>query len=577
MRHQGGMDRELYNQMYTLGERKREVFAQIEVGHTAISRGMAWLLITLFVGTIAAVPVGQYVHERGTSAPGAHDVFRAVPAAAAAGRHGDALFRQVLNANAAALKAMDEYERGLEDDFFLRPHVRPWVQLVTGKWLGASGEQVYVGREGWLFYRPDIDHVTGPGFLTRRHIRKREAGRKEWEDKLRLDPVKTIADFAEQLGRRGIRLIVMPTPVKPQIHPEQFSARYASRRDALHNPSFAQFKADLEAKGVLVFDCAEALADAKRRTGKPQYLETDTHWTPQAAELVAAHLKEFIGEHVELPALPPAKYTRREVRVANQGDIAAMLGLPAGQERHGEHEVVLREVMRSPSYLWRPDRDADVLVLGDSFTNVYSLEAMGWGEAAGLVEQLSFLMQRPLDRIARNAGGALATRQMLSRELARGRDRLAGKKLVIWQFAARELSAGDWKPLTMALGKPRPPAFLTLRPGETFTFSGVIHSITPAPRPGTVTYKDHIIAALLVDLAGHKGKPLESSRALVYVWSMRDSVWTPAARFRAGQRITVRARPWADVADKYEGINRAELDDPDIAAEEPCWAEEVKE
>ncbi|MFH1733014.1 MAG: hypothetical protein ABIF82_15385 [Planctomycetota bacterium] len=570
------MDRELYNQMYTLGERKREVSAQVEVGHTAISRGTAWLLIVLFALTALAVPVGQYVHGRGTSAPGAHDVFRAVPAAAAAGWHGDALFRRVVNANDAALKAMDEYERGLENDLFLRPHVRPWVQLVTGKWLGASGEQVYVGREGWLFYRPDIDHVTGPGFLTSRHVRKREAGRNEWEDELHLDPVRTIADFAAQLDRRGIRLIVMPTPVKPQIHPERFSARYAGRRGALHNPSFAQFKAELEAKGVLVFDCAEALADAKRPTGSPQYLETDTHWTPQAAELIAAHLKEFIDEHAGLPKAPPTKYTRRDVRVANHGDLAAMLGLPAGQERYGKQEVVLREVMRSRSYLWRPDRDADVLVLGDSFTNIYSLEAMGWGESAGLAEQLSFLMQRPLDRIVRNAGGAFATRQMLGRELARGRDRLAGKKLVIWQFAARELSSGNWRPLDMTLGKPGPSNFVVPAPKKEMTFSGIVNSITPAPRPGTVTYKDHIIAAHLVDLQDEAGKRIAGGQAVVYMWSMRDAAWTPAARFRVGQTITVRAHPWDDVADKYEGINKAELGGS-LALEDACWAEEAKE
>jgi len=58
---------------------------------------------------------------------------------------------------------------------------------------------------------------------------------------------------------------------------------------------------------------------------------------------------------------------------------------------------------------------------------------------------------------------------------------------------------------------------------------------------------------------------------------MRDGVWTPAARFRAGQRITVRVTAWADVADKYERINRSELDDPDLAAEDPCWAEEAKD
>jgi alginate O-acetyltransferase complex protein AlgJ len=70
---------------------------------------------------------------------------------------------------------------------------------------------------------------------------------------------------------------------------------------------------------------------------------------------------------------------------------------------------------------------------------------MGWGEAAGLGEQLSFALQRPIDRIIQNDQGAHATRGLLAREP----DRLDGKRVVIWQFAARELAFGDWKVIEM--------------------------------------------------------------------------------------------------------------------------------
>jgi alginate O-acetyltransferase complex protein AlgJ len=78
---------------------------------------------------------------------------------------------------------------------------------------------------------------------------------------------------------------------------------------------------------------------------------------------------------------------------------------------------------------------------------------MGWGEGAGFAEQLSYHLRRPLDRIVINAGGSHTTRQQLRRELARGKDRLAGKRLVIWQFAMRDLMEGDWKLLPL----PEPP------------------------------------------------------------------------------------------------------------------------
>jgi alginate O-acetyltransferase complex protein AlgJ len=88
---------------------------------------------------------------------------------------------------------------------------------------------------------------------------------------------------------------------------------------------------------------------------------------------------------------------------------------------------------------------ADVLVLGDSFSNIYSLASLGWGDAAGFTEQVSYTLRRPVDRILQNSDGAFATRALLRRDIAAGSDRLAGKRVVVYQFAARELTIGDWQ------------------------------------------------------------------------------------------------------------------------------------
>jgi alginate O-acetyltransferase complex protein AlgJ len=86
-----------------------------------------------------------------------------------------------------------------------------------------------------------------------------------------------------------------------------------------------------------------------------------------------------------------------------------------------------------------------VLALGDSFCNIFSIPSLGWGMSAGLAEQLSYYLQRPMDRITMNDNGSYATRQELARESAGNPARLAGKKVVIWQFACRELAFGNWK------------------------------------------------------------------------------------------------------------------------------------
>jgi hypothetical protein len=37
----------------------------------------------------------------------------------------------------------------------------------------------------------------------------------------------------------------------------------------------------------------------------------------------------------------------------------------------------------------------------------------------------------------------------------------------------------------------------------------------------------------------------------------------------------LRLRPWSDVSDKLEAINRSELDDDEINLQDPCWGEDL--
>jgi alginate O-acetyltransferase complex protein AlgJ len=301
-------------------------------------------------------------------------------------------------------------------------------------------------------------------------------------------------------------------------------------------------------------------------------LKTDTHWRPEAGELVAAGLRDFILEHTNLPSAPAADYASASVEVTNLGDIARLLDLPESQTLYPEETVRLRQIRAPEGHSWQLGRSADVLLLGDSFSNIYSLAEMGWGESAGFAAQLSFLLERPVDAIIRNADGAFATREALARELGSGEDRLAGKRLVIFQFAERELAVGDWQIIDLTLGEPAPGEFFIPEPGETVIVTGTIREIAPVPRPETVPYDDHITAAHLVDLASDR-PGVDGAQALVYLWGMRDRVLQEASRFRVGDRITVRLRPWSDVAAQYDGVSRTELENEAVQFETPTWGE----
>jgi alginate O-acetyltransferase complex protein AlgJ len=567
-------------------QERREEMARREVGHTRIRPALSRILISLFLLIILSVPLAQHVAEiRGYAAgerrsllPQAYNVFSLLPAAlktpADSGTSG--ILSRVFTVNRRLLKEMKAFEEALDDQSVVGKWIRPPMQYILTAWLGAGNEKAYCGMKPWLFYRPGVDYLSGPPFLHPDRLRKRAAGGSEWAAPIEPDPRVAILHLKEQLDRRGIALIIMPTPIKAMVYPEKLNRLYGLRQTELQNPSYEQFKAEMERNGVLVFDVAPTLMEAKARGGRAQYLATDTHWRPEAVESAAEKLRDFIRERVLLPPAPDPGYRTEPSAMTQLGDLAVMLGLPGKQGIFPRERASIRKVLeKNGQEPWRPQKTADVLVLGDSFSNIYSLEAMGWGEGAGFVEQLSHALQRPLDRIIRNDNGSYATREFLAGEMARGRDRLAGKRLVIYQFAIRELAVGNWKRIDLKPGTPRETRYLALPPEGERVISGKIEAVSAVPRPGTVPYKDHVMAIHLTDLEAD-GRPLAETDAMVYMRSMTDHVWTPAARYRSGDMVELRLTAWSDVANRYEGINRSELDDAALQLAEPCWGEAAK-
>ncbi|HEX7518468.1 MAG TPA: hypothetical protein VF345_14410 [Chthoniobacterales bacterium] len=547
----------------------REAEAELALKHTAYTPGARALLIALFLITITAVPAIQLAAELRASRPSGglatFDIYKVLPAWAKIRVARSAADLWHLLPRATDLKAA---EKSIESESVVSAWLLPRVQSVlTGK-LRAGNEQVYLGRDAWLFYRPDVDYITGPPFLDASQMRRRAH-----VDRVQPDPAKAMVDFRNQLAARGIDLIVLPVPMKPGIDANRFSAS-AEESAPLHNASFADFKARLEKAGVRVFDPGPSLMQRKTALNStPLYLESDTHWRPETMEFVAENLAAFVQAQ---PSAQRSALRIAEKEINGLGDIARMLRLPPTQSIYRPEKVTIHEVL-SGNAMWSPSKDADILLLGDSFSNIFSLDALGWGESAGFAEHLSrALGGRPLDCILRNSDASFATREILSRELARGRDRLAGKKLVVWEFAARELAFGDWKMLEMKLGQPPPARFFVPKTNEEVVVNGTVETVSTVPRPGTVPYKDHILALHVTDLTAEGSRQEERLESLVYLLSMRDNILTPAARLRLGDHVTLRLRPWAEVAEQYEKINRSEVEDLTVQLQEPCWGEIVR-
>ncbi len=294
-----------------------------------------------------------------------------------------------------------------------------------------------------------------------------------------------------------------------------------------------------------------------------------------APPLIRARLGE--APDGEAPQRGGAMPQRMEpVRAGSFGDTFALLGLPKSQ-RLREIEPVTIHPVGTQSALWRPNAQSDVLLLGDSFSNIYSVGAMGWGEAAGFAEQLSVALGRSVDAMTRNSDGAFATRQMLQRELQSGRNRLKGKRIVVWEFAVRELMFGDWKLLPLALGRAAEGSFYCPPEKSKVRVSGLVTEVSSVPRPGLVPYQEHISSVHLsgVELIGDGGSKRHVGDCLVYAWSMREQKLTDVARLRFGDKACFEVVDWSEVVSALEKYQRSECADPSLVIEPPVWGEFV--
>jgi alginate O-acetyltransferase complex protein AlgJ len=553
----------------------REDQARAEIGATEIRRPVAVLLVVLFVAMLVA----------GTASVAWRRELRR-DIAAPFGGLGGALFHTFIGVeqrpgilprlsahNRALRERIGAFEDVLDDRFPMAVALRTPVQTMLAA-LGAGNEQVFIGRDRWLYYRPDVTALIGRGIAAGTTTAKQTDSAS----------MQAIVEFHAQLAAHGVRLVLLPTPVKPAVHPEGLNAGPAAARApnaAQRNPGAAngesvlrvggyrEWSEQLRGQGVEVFDAAPDLARARSAHGRA-YLRGDTHWRPEAMEAVAMALAARLRPGLPESAAPAPTGLASQV-VSQVGDTAMMLTLPDGHPLRARETVTTQPVTNACS------EHASVVLLGDSFSNIFSLDGMGWGAHAGLAERLAWHLGQPVRPFLRNDGGAWASRERFAQAVARGDVRLADVRVVVWQFAERELVHGDWRSIPLAVPAAEPNedgALPTLLPRGTAAITGSIAAVSEGPRRDA-PYADFVLKWHVRDLRDADGNAVAGlPEAVVLTLGMRQRTILPSAALRPGIRVDLAVRPWSTVEAQYGKLNAGTLDDPMVELELPLlWAD----
>ncbi|MFT4540656.1 MAG: hypothetical protein ACI841_000111 [Planctomycetota bacterium] len=316
----------------------------------------------------------------------------------------------------------------LREASFIHESITPWYQYALTRGLGFGNEKAVLGRDDWIFYSDDLDLITQPTNLGPKSV-----------------VVRSIIDFKDQLAAEGVDLILLPVPAKSMVEANHLS-RWTADLTSVANPQTQVFFESLRAAEVSVLELAPLFAQL-RAGGQALYLERDSHWNHrcmrEVAGAVAQRVKQSLGA-AGLQELKSQQWATSDAQVEARGDTLEMLRLPEGRSETTFESMSLSQTRVEGHAL---DLESPILLLGDSFSGVFSDERFGLGRDGGLVEMLALELETSLDAIVIAGGASKAVRESLVRRA----HALAGKRVVIWQFSMRDL-VGDmskWAPVDL--------------------------------------------------------------------------------------------------------------------------------
>ena len=306
-----------------------------------------------------------------------------------------------------------------------------------------QGTMTVPGKEGWLFFGPELRFVSAGPFWGPAAAKVSKATKPEFAD-----PLPAIVDFYRQLKKMGVELLMVPVPPKSVVYPDFLSDQLTISpenppvRIDTETQAFYQL---LRKEGIRVLDLTSFfLANRFHREGA-LFCKQDTHWSGNGSVLAARKIREEIEGRPWLKAIPKSTYQSAWKSLPIAGDLWKALG-----EKGLSQEILsVRQVGTGSAGALKsiaPDQKSPVLLVGDSHNLVFHAGEDMQTRDAGLPDQLALELGFPVDLAAVRGSGATPARVNLLRRAQRDPNYWKKKKLVIWCFASREFTQSDgWK------------------------------------------------------------------------------------------------------------------------------------
>ena len=303
----------------------------------------------------------------------------------------------------------------------------------------AANLATVVGRNGWLFFAPELRHISVGAFWGPRAAEVSRSRRPETAD-----PLPAIVDFKRQLAEIGVDLILVPVPPKSAVYPDLVASGLVIPTPVRRlDPDHRAFYALLRDAEVDVLDLTDLFLANREHAEGPVYCRHDTHWSGSGCVLAGREIAAVVRARAWYANLSKSEYAARWREIMITGDLTHEL-----PEKPPGERLRLREVRQASAAgeLPEPAPGSAIVLLGDSHNLVFHAGGDMHAVGSGLPDQLALELGVPVDVVAVRGSASTSARVNLFRRAQRDPEYWRDKRLVIWCFAAREFTEGDGWP-----------------------------------------------------------------------------------------------------------------------------------
>ncbi len=464
---------------------------------------------------------------------------------------------------------LQDHLRSFEAELEAAPYAiatRRWVQQKLSAGFHEGNSKVFIGKAGRFYYQAALDCLVGYGPLKP----EPDSVMKNPDRAIWIPPVPVIKTFAAQLRERGIELMIVPVPVKSMIYPEDI-ARGDWDQPVRHRDQEALYT-ELRDAGIELVDLSDLFWSMKK-TGEV-FLKQDTHWTQPAMQAAAAAVAEKIQSKPWFEQVKKGlEIQQSQAERQHLGDLVEMLDLVDPADLFQAESQTLSIVQNtSKEGLPGQDRQSPVVLLGDSFVNIYNDPGIGFGKTegqpgggqpedgqqreapigAGFAQHLALALQTPLDAYTANGGGATQVRK----DFADQPDNVVrAKKIVVWVLASRDLLLSEtpglragvhWRDVKFNPRIAETPTQPVASDVTEVVIEAELKERSPLQDPKSTPYKEAIYSAIFtVDQKAADELKIEGNEVPAYLWGFRDRKVVASGRLEAGKKYRLTLVPWA--------------------------------